>query len=145
MCAKYAKTDQYGNNTDFPDKVMSDMIPKGLLSKWVERIYWEAKFCLKKYYMKHHNIDCGHKEFVISLFEETHYKIFYITPVLEDLVNINLYGMEDIMIAIYGVDSDEVYAYRRFLTLYEKIGNWDTDFMWNDCSSDKRLFNIINH
>lgn len=135
--------DQYGNNTNFPDNILSDMTIKGLLGKWIELINFNINDCLYKYYMKTRNIDCGDKKFVINLFNEVSAKISFITPVLEDLVNKNIYGIEDIFIAIYGVDSDEVYTLRNFITLNSKISEWDEDYMWNDCSSNKRMLKIL--
>lgn len=73
----------------------------------------------------------------------TSVKISNLTPVLEDLVNKNIYGVEDIFIAVYGVDSDEVYALRRFLELNSRITEWDEDYMWNNCGSDKRMLKIL--
>lgn len=93
--------------------------------------------------MKTGNINRGDKNFVINLFNEVSTKISFLVPVLEDLVNKNIYGIEDIFIAVYGVDSDEVYTLRNFFTLNSKISEWDEDYMWNDCSSNKRMLKIL--
>lgn len=135
--------DQYGNNTNFPDNILSDMTIKGLLGKWTGLIDSDINNCLYKYYMKTGNIDCGDKNFVINLFNEVNTKISFLVPVLEDLVNKNIYGIEDIFIAVYGVDSDEVYTLRSFFTLNSKISEWNEDYMWNDCSSNKRMLKIL--
>ena len=135
--------DQYGNNTNFPDNILSDMTIKGLLGKWTELIDSDINNCLYRYYMKTGNINRGDKNFVINLFNEVSTKISFLVPVLEDLVNKNIYGIEDIFIAVYGVDSDEVYTLRNFFTLNSKISEWDEDYMWNDCSSNKRMLKIL--
>lgn len=54
------------------------------------------------------------------------------------------YGIEDVFIAVFGITSNEVYAIRRFLEKYNNMESWDTDYMWNDCESDTRLYNIIS-
>ena len=135
--------DQYGNNTNFPDNILSDMTIKGLLGKWTERIDSDINNCLYKYHMKTRNIDCGDKNFVINLFNEVSTKISFLVPALEDLVNKNIHGIEDIFIAVYGVDSDKVYTLRSFFTLNSKISEWDEDHMWNDCGSNKRMLKIL--
>lgn len=137
------KTDKYGNNIAFPNSIMSDMTTKGLLGKWTTMITSEIVPALYKYYMKYRNIDAGCKGFVASLFIEIEGKISNLTPVLEDLVDKNIYGIEDIFIAVYGITSDEVYVLRRFMELSKKIESWDEDFMWNNCSTDKRLKSIL--
>ena len=139
----YLTEDQYGNNTNFSDNALSDMTIKGLLGKWTGLIASDINSCLDKYYMKTRNIDYGDKNFVINLFNNTSVKISNLTPVLEDLVNKNIYGVEDIFIVVYGVDSDEVYALRRFLELNSRITEWDEDYMWNNCGSDKRMLKIL--
>lgn len=141
---KKVETDIYGNNINFSDEIMSEMTTKGLLGKWCETIFREIKYCLKNYYIKTNNVGVGCDNFVKTLFSETDSNINHITKLLEDLTIRELYGIEDIFIAVYGVQSDEVYTLRKFKELYEKIDEWDTDFMWNDCGFDKRLKDIIS-
>ena len=136
------KTDKYGNNTNFPDSVMSDMTTKGLLGKWTEMVISDVQWAVLKYYAKTRNIDAGDLNFVRSLFVTTNDKIKILTPVLEDLCNRNLYGIEDITIAVFGVGSDEVFVLREFLKRMQRINEWDTDFMWNDFSGHERLKKI---
>lgn len=135
--------DKYGNNIAFSNNIMSDMTTKGLLGKWVSMIFSESQSALYKYYMKDMNIDAGDKSFVISLFKSVDNKISNLTPVLEDLVEKNIYGIEDIFIAVYGVSSDEVYVLREFMRLSQKMASWDEDYMWNNCETDKRLKSIL--
>lgn len=130
-------------NINFSDSILSDMTIKKLLIKWTELIKFDISYGLYKYYMKTHNIDRGDKNFVITLFNEISTKISFLTPVLEDLVNKNIHGIEDIFIAIYGVDSNEVYILRDFFKLNDKVNTWDEDYMWNDCNSDKRMLEIL--
>lgn len=141
--SKLKKTDIYGNNINFPDEIMSEMTTKGLLGKWCDMIFNETLYCLKKYYMKTNNIDCGDIEVVKSIFNNTEEKIFDIVPILEDLVIKELYGIEDIFLVVYGVTSDQVYVIKKFLELNEKIDEWDTDSMWNNCVSDERLKKVF--
>ena len=136
---KIIKTDKYGNNTNFPGTVMSDITTKGLLGKWVDTIIFEIRYDIFKYCAKTNNLDAGDKDFVKSLFIETNNKILHLTPVLEDLCNEKLYGIEDIVIAIYGVDSDEVYTMRSFLYKIKHIKEWDENYMWNDFKGQERL------
>lgn len=135
--------DKYGNNINFSDSIMSDMTIKGLLGRWTSIIFSELTTVLYKYYIKNNNIDAGDKNFVITLFQDLNHKIEYLTPVLEDLVEENICGIEDIFIAVYGVASDEVYVLRRFLHLTERMASWDEDYMWNDCATNKRLKKIL--
>lgn len=139
------ETDQYGNNTNFPNSIMSDMTTKGLLGKWTGMIASEIEHSLLKYHIKTNNIDVGCTDFVRELFTETMGKIQYLTPVLEDLVNEKIFGMEDIFIAVYGIGSDEVYMFREFRRLFTKMEQWDEDYMWADCSGDSRLKAILLH
>lgn len=90
------------------------------------------------------NINVGCIDFIKTLFYENNTGIQYITSILDDLTIRELYEIEDIFIAVYSVQSDEVYTLRKFEELYKNIDEWDADFMWNDCSSDKRLKDIIS-
>ena len=95
--------DDFGNNINFPDKIMGPMTMKGLLGKWAESIIYDIKYCLAKYYLgEDRNIDAGDIDFVKNRFRETSNMMHKLTPVLEDMVNENIYGLEDIMISIYG-------------------------------------------
>ena len=138
------KYDQYGNNTNFSDGIMSDMTTKGLLGKWTALIESRVRCDIRKYYMKTRNIDAGDKNWIKSFFKDTMQFISYLTPILEDLVHKNIYGMEDIFIAVYGIQSDEVYLLREFLDLYKRMDEWDEDYMWNDCETNSRLYDIFN-
>lgn len=135
--------DAYGNNTNFSDTIMSDITTKGLLGKWTAMILADTENALQKYYIKDRNIDAGDKGRVAALFRYTDSKIAVLTPVLEDLVTPNISGIEDIFIAVYGVASDEVYILRSYRKLAQNVGTWDEDYMWNNCSSDRRLRHIL--
>ena len=137
--------DQYGNNTNFSDFIMSDMTTKGLLGRWADIVYEDVICALKKCYMKTNNMDAYDVNVTDIMFDEAENKIKYLTPVFEDVLNTDISGIEDIFIAIYGVTSDEVYAMRIFLKDNAKRNSsgWDADHMWNDCCYDKRLRVIL--
>ena len=136
------KTDEYGNNIDFSEDVLSNITIKGLLGKWTHMIISDVKHDIYKFYAKTRNIDAGDKNCIREFFMETNEKIHYLTPILEDLCNENLYGIEDIMIAVFGVGSDEVFVLREFLRRMEQINEWDEDYMWNDFAGRDRLKKI---
>ncbi len=133
--------DNHTNNVNFPNDILSDMSVKGILGKWTELIVSHVKYALYKYYVKTGNIDVGTD--IKWAFEDVHVKITQLTPVLEDMVEKNIHGMGDILIGVYGVGSDEVYMFRRFMDRYSCIDEWDTDYMWNDCGGDKRLKKLL--
>lgn len=135
--------DSFGNSISFSDNIMSSMTTKGLLSKWTNYLYHQMRYCLSKYYMCVCNVDVGDKNYVVVQFKDIDNLIVRLIPVLEDLVDIRIKGMEDIFIAVYGIESDEVYVCRRFLYLFQMMDKWDEDFMWNDCKTDERLRGII--
>jgi hypothetical protein len=131
------------NQVSSSDDIMSNMTIKGLFKKWMSKIHQDICCALFQYYMKSNNRDTGDREFTESLFREVGLEIKYVTPILEDMTVSNLYGMEDIFIAAYGVTSDEVFVIRRFLDRYKCIDEWDEDYMWNDCGSDRRMLDIL--
>lgn len=135
--------DDYGNNINFPDDILSDMTTKGLLGKWIGYLVSEVRGALYSFHVKTNNIDCGDIDFVTKRFVETKMKIDCILPVLEDLIDANIYGFEDICIAIYGVGSDEVFLVRRFLQQNACMSEWKSGSMWTDCKGDLRLHNIL--
>lgn len=133
-------TDKYGNNTNFPDEILSDMTIKGLLGRWTGSILAKVRYALCGYFLaESHNVDAGDKNAVELRFKDVKNIIDHSTPILEDCVDQNICGMEDIFIAVFGIMSDEVYLLRRFLQLYTDMDQWDADFMWNDCEADPRL------
>ena len=42
--AKKQLRDEYGNNTNFPNNIMSDITTKGLLGKYTSRIFSEVNY-----------------------------------------------------------------------------------------------------
>ena len=137
-------TDTYGNNTNFSDVILSSMTTKGLLGKWCEKFYAEIRFALFKYYMKENNIDAGDKDIISKIFKGTQEKIQMITPVLEDLVAVGMKGLDGIFYAVYGVNSDELYALEKFNALADTVDQWDTSVMWDGCKADERLLSCIS-
>ena len=141
---KYRTKDKFGNNIDFPDSVVGSMTVKGLIGKWCDVIVSDVQYCLTKHFFAApHNVDAGDVRFVQATFREANAKIQSLRPVLEDMVAENIYGIEDILIAVYGVQSDEVYMYRTFNSLLSKMPTWDRDYMWNDASGNPRLARIL--
>ena len=118
------------------------MTTKGLLGKWTHTIISDVRHDVYKFYAKTLNIDAGDINCVRQFFIATSEKIKYLTPVLEDLCNKNLYGIEDIMIAVFGAGSDEVFLLREFLNRMDHIDEWDEDYMWNDFQEHDRLKQI---
>ena len=137
--------DKYGNNINFPDHVVSDMTIKGLLGKWTFLISNKIKCALYKYHFKTRNIDAGDKPFVETLFQEVYLEVHRYIPILEDCVAIDIFGITAIFEAVFGSNSDEVYALNIFLDLYHKMKDWKTKDMWTDCDNDARLLKILTH
>ncbi len=130
-----------GNWVGFPDLIMSGMTTKETLSHQIEVIIIEIRNALKKYHFKEANEDYGNKAAVADYFRKVAEKQKHIVSVLEDLVIPDLSGAEDILIAVTGVISYEVYMYRRFKELLDTIDSWKEKEMWSDdCNFDKRLF-----
>lgn len=139
-------TDRFGNNIDFADSVVGSMTMKGLLGKWLGVVVDDCRSCLIRYYSDEYAKFCEDIEppevYVRRWFDETAAKFKCLTPVLDDLVNSRLYGIGDILIAAYGVDSDEVYAYREFERLSEKK-KFSTATMWDNAAHDPLLRKIL--
>lgn len=132
-------------NIDFPDCFLSDMTTKEILLKWVEYIYSDIKYSLFKYYMKDNNEDAGDMWLTKNMFKKTMNEIYTLGPVFQDMTLPCVYGMKDIFSLTYGNESDELYALNKFLDLHNSIANWNALGMWNNCSNDKRLFNICKN
>lgn len=126
-----------------PKEILSGMRVEGLIEKWVTWLVYEMERSLYKYYMRDRNIDADCLGAITGLFSHVNQETEYVTKCLEDLIVEEIVGFEDIVIAIYGVASDEVYLVRRFYYLFSKIEEWDTDFMWNNCANDRRLKTIL--
>lgn len=137
--------DQYGNNTNFSDFIMSDITTKGLLGGWVDSIYDDMLHALQVYHMKTNNTHAGNTRATEVLFNYAENKITYLTPVFESIVNSDIRGIEDVFIAIYGIASDEVYVLRAFLKENNErnVYGWDINYMWDDCMKNERLREIL--
>lgn len=146
---RYEEThDKYGNNINFSDDILSDMTIKGLLGKWTHLVASNIKSDLYRYYSKKYFEVSSYDGLVNEIqcfFNATQNEIDKLTPILEDLVNKNIYGMEDIFIAVFGIMSDEVYMIREFNRIMEKQEEYrfDTDYMWNNCRGHSRLAEIL--
>lgn len=129
------KVDKYGNNTNFPNEVLSDMTTKGLLGKWCNMILSHIVSDVCKYRVEIYLEGHEYTE-IKSNFLYTYRQISHITPILEDLTNINLYGLDDIFLAVYGINSKEVRILRehkRLLRLLNKADDKTSfgDGMWS--------------
>lgn len=136
------KTDQYGNNVDFKDEIMSDMTMKGLLGKWVELLYSKIEYAVFKYYKRQHNIDVNDMDTVKMMFEDAYNYMVLLTPILEDMVTEDYYGIEEIVEAIYGADSNEAYVLKDFKEKSENMERWKDSDMWDEFESNPRLKDI---
>lgn len=128
---------------NFPNEILNHITIRELLEKWLSLIYSDVFMALCKYHMKIGNIDAGDKKIVKRFFKDTYNNIYCLTPLLEDLVNADLHGIEDIFIAVFGILSDEVYVLRSFFKLYAGMDSWVEANMWDDCISDKRMLKIL--
>lgn len=137
------KKDSFGNNIDFPNEIMSEMTTKGLLGKWLSYIISQIQRSLATYYLKTGNVDAGDFNAVVAQFTQTKEMVEYYLPVLHDLVEERISGLEDIAIAVYGISSDEVFLVRRFQQLCISMPVWKEYEMWNDCRGDFRLKKIF--
>ncbi len=133
--------DEHGNNTDFPDSIMSDITTKGLLGKWTQLIYLDTLSCLRRYYESRRK-QGRDIEYVRRFFERNSQSAAHKLPILEDLVTNDINGMEDIFIAVFGVGSKQVYVLRHFIELMQKE-TWDGSHMWDNAKDDLRLHKIL--
>ena len=70
-------------------------------------------------------------------------EITYTVFVLNDFINDEVKGLEDIFISVYGVGSDEVYALRKYQFLFGTMHIWDERKQWDNCGDDLRMLKII--
>lgn len=139
----YSQFDEYGNNINFSDDIVGTLSTKSLIGKWTNYIMENVIFCLYKYYSNsEHNTDAGNIEAVRTIFTNTIKEISMITPILSDLINPQYKGLENILITVYGVCSDEIYAYETFINLAVKVNMWNENDMWND-ANDNRIAEIL--
>lgn len=133
----------HDNWVGFPDDIMSDMTMKETLSHQLNSLLSDIRYALRKYHFKRGE-DYKDEQFVVDQFRYAATRQEYIVPVLEDFVIREISGLEDILIATTGVASDEVYMYRCYKHLLDKIDKWDMDNMWSDdCNGDTRLCTIL--
>lgn len=125
------------------DEIMSNMTTKDFVGKWVEYLCHQIKYAAIKCHQKVGNVDAGDMEIVKMFYKDANNEIKYIVPLLEDRLNENICGIEDIFIAVYGSTSDEVYLLRQFTKDFERMDEWDPDYMWDDCKHNERLAKII--
>ena len=144
MAKTTAMHDNFGNFTGFPDDVIGPLTMKGLLGKWVTLKLSDIRYAVTKYHMSYRNIDAGDANFVLQLFADLDDELFILTPVLEDLTASHLYGFDNIVEAMYGPNSDEVYLVREYRTLAQSRNEWKACDMWKlHAGKDARLYNIL--
>ncbi len=126
------------------DSVISATTTKELLCKWVDELLCDVYYNLFKYYILQDNVDAGDKLCVEMFFEGTYQRIVDITSVLQDMLNVEVTSFQDIVVVVYGADSDNAFAAERFLTLYDSMDKWDEDEMWKlGPNDDARLYKLL--
>ncbi|MBQ8118530.1 MAG: hypothetical protein IJ147_10810 [Lachnospiraceae bacterium] len=135
------KKDKYGNNIDFPDKVLSDLTKKGVIGKWTEYMYRHIKNALCRYYLESSHQD---KEEVRLVFENIYDEVSKISFVLQDMISREFQGIDGIFEAVYGERSAELYVWEQFNMLYMRKSHWEESEMWNNCGNDKILYEILS-
>lgn len=128
---------------NYQSKEMDIAIIKSTFSQRLDKHVAAIKHALVNYHMKENNNLVGQMDEVELVFLETFYSLDWIAPILEEVVPSYYYGIEDAFAAVYGDDSDEVYALRAFMERFEVMNKWTAADMWNGCKSDARLAAII--
>lgn len=120
----------------FPKRYMTGLDASQCVGKWIESIVRDARGFLRKYYDPKTNYLSEADKCEISVCEmylkDTWHMIQCLTPVFEDLIDDSLNGMDDMVVAQYGIGSDELYVYRMFVRhaeKYEDRGFLDGDSM----------------
>lgn len=141
-------------NINFPDTIMSGASPKQILRYWVDDIYWRVRDAINYYYDEDaiycdeiseelNNLSSlGHKAFVITYFGYTYSLIEDTVRFLDCLVDEKIRGIENITVAVCGIDSDEAYVLKEFLRLYHEIPQWNERQMCQEqCKG--RIYEIL--
>ena len=138
----------------FPGIYMHGLDAAQCVGKWVERIVCDARWFLCKYYDPGTNYLSETERCEIGVCEDflrdSRRMARDLTPVLEDLIDGSLNGLDDMIIALYGIGSDELYVYRAFVKLaekYEDRGFLDGDSMgkYGYEGMNRRLQEILFH
>lgn len=138
-------TDQFGNNTNFPNDVLSGMTAKGLIGKWTETIVRDLRYCLEKFHLSSNKGTIEDFRYIKREFSRTKEEIDLLTKVLEDLMAKEIKGTKEILDAIFGEDSNEGYLWEIFQKLYGNMEDWKIKELWTDCQGDERLFHILTN
>ena len=135
-------SDVYSNYIgNIEDEFMSEITTKGLLSKWTAYLVNNVKYAVAKYHFP--DKDIKDIEYVKTIFNITQNKLDNIVPVLYDMINIEINGLDEICDYIYPTDSDELYIVGMYNQLYYNIASWEESSMWDNCENDDRLKKII--
>lgn len=130
----------YGNNIDFSDDMLSGMSSKEFVGRWMSNIMNDICLAVWKYHAseKDGNIDTGSINYMNPFFEGASDTIKSMVRPLEDLFAKEISGIEDMIIAIYGLKSSELRIYREYSRLQDSRSNWDTDYMWQGFDDKNR-------
>lgn len=116
--------------------INEEMTKEEFVTKWSTLLLHDMAICIVKYECDgSSNVDAGDFDFVKSCFKNCYEKGKFIESFLLDLVVEDIENFEDIVIAIYGLGSEDLRIVRRFNELYEDMDNWDEDYMWTKKSS----------
>lgn len=140
---------------NIPDEVMSNITTKELLRYWVEEMLSAEKIALREYYysssymyneiIREQGLIKGagisRKQFTKRVFKTTHDDIVQMLQFIGKMTSKDLQSGKDIVIAIYGLYSDEAYVYREFCKCYDRMHEWDETEMFS--CSDERLKRIL--
>lgn len=111
--------------------INEDMTKEEFVTIWTNLLLNDMKVCNLKYEGDGSiNVDAGDLDFVKTFFKNCYEKGKFIESFLLDLFVEDIENFEDIVIAIYGLGSEELKVVRKFNKLYEDIDNWDEDYMW---------------
>lgn len=147
ICAAYC-------GATFPKQFMTGLNAEQCAGKWISHVINEARLFLVKYYNPNVNYlsdaEQGEVGLCADYLTELRMLIKFLTPILEDMIAPSLNGMDDLIIAQYGIGSDELYIYRAFVhraERYEEQGFLDGDYMgrYGYEGMDRRLRQILFH
>lgn len=115
--------------------INEDISKEYFVTKWTDLLLHDMAVCITKYECDGStNVDAGDLDFVKTFFEDCYKRGKFIESFLLDLVVEDIENFEDIVIAIYGLGSEDLRIVRRFNELYENMDNWDEDYMWRKSS-----------
>lgn len=140
MSKRFAKDvdgmEQQKNNYS---KYMNKLTTLDIVSNLYLEIMDIVHFCLKKYFLRTDNEDADNIDTLVKFFCLGARHIEFNLSIIERMLVFESKFVEDYMITYFGIESDEVYAFRVFSIIFRDMEKWDTKSMWNDCSANKRI------